>query len=108
MQLGDRPAKALLGQLGNRFVQRRGLKRQVVRFDEVALVGGHCFPWFHSQTFLTSVYPEREVGHPRRPIEPDVGQVPKSRSCGIEQRTQDSRSKLFELAPEMRLVAAQI
>src|SRR5271156_451015 len=108
MQLGDRPAKALLGQLGNWFVQRRGLECQVVRFGEVALVGRQGLPWFHSETFLASVYPDREVGHSRRPIERDVGQVPKSRSGGVEQRTQDTRSCLFEVTPELRLVAAQL
>src|SRR5208337_4833589 len=72
------------------------------------LVGGQGLSWFHSEAFLARIYPEREVGHPRRLIEPDVGQVPKSRSGGIEQCTEDSRSYLLEFAPELRLVAAHL
>ena len=101
-----RPAKALPGQLGNRFVQRRGLKRQVARLRSVGLVDSQGLAWFHSEAILARINPDREVGHPRRLIEPDVGQVPESRSGGIEQRAEDSRSYLLEFAPELTLVAA--
>jgi hypothetical protein len=41
-------------------------------------------------------------------IEPDVGQVLKSRGGGIEQCTQNPRSCLLEFAPELRLIAAYL
>ena len=107
-QFCDRPAKALPGQFGNRFVQRRGLKRQVVRLGAVGLVGRQGLAWFHCEAFLARIYPEREVGHPRQLIAPDVGQVPKSRGGGIEQCTQDSRSYLLKFALELRLVPAHL
>jgi hypothetical protein len=105
MQFRDCPAETLLGQFGHRFVQRRGLKRQLVRLGAIGLVGGQGLSRRHSEAFLAGIYPDREVGHPRRLIEPDVGQVSKSGSGGIKQCAKDSRSYLFEFAPELRLVA---
>ena len=85
MQFCDRPAKTLAGEFGSRFVKRRGLKRQVVSLDAVGLVSTQGLARFHSQAFFARIYLDREVGHARQLIEPDVWQVPESGAGGIKQ-----------------------
>ncbi len=63
------PLKPSSGQFGNRFVQRRGFKRQAVRLGAIGLVGAQGLARFHSQAFFARIYPDREVGHPRQLIE---------------------------------------
>src|SRR5262245_40876042 len=99
------PLKPYLASSATGFIQWRGFKRQVTSLGSVGRVGDQCLAWFHSEAFLARIYPDREVGHPRQLIEPNVGQVAKSRGGSIEQCTQDSRSYLLEFTPELRLVA---
>jgi hypothetical protein len=49
------PLKPLSSEIGNRFVQRRRLKCQVMGPGAVGLVGSQGLPWFHSEAFLTRI-----------------------------------------------------
>jgi len=45
--------------------------------------------------------PEREVGHPRQPLEAHPGQFPQALGQRIEQGAQDARPRELKLAPEL-------